>query len=122
MPAYSVTITVSDGNGGNDSITVTINVTDVTETLISPSIRNRTTQVRNAIVAAAGVNSANDVTPVHLAAITILDLSRQSISSLKTGDFNGLTRLRTLSLDNNSISDISAIENLTSLISLSQSE
>ena len=29
---YSVTVSVSDGNGGRDSITVTINVTDVTET------------------------------------------------------------------------------------------
>ncbi len=31
--AYTVTITVSDGNGGSDSITVRINVTDVAETL-----------------------------------------------------------------------------------------
>ena len=31
-PSYSVTVSVSDGNGGTDSITVTINVTDVNET------------------------------------------------------------------------------------------
>ena len=30
--SYSVTVSVSDGNGGRDSITVTINVTDVNET------------------------------------------------------------------------------------------
>ena len=30
--SYSVTVSVSDGNGGSDSITVTINITDVNET------------------------------------------------------------------------------------------
>ena len=32
---YSVTISVSDGNGGTDSITVTVNVTDVNESSVS---------------------------------------------------------------------------------------
>ena len=31
-PSYSVTVSVSDGNGGSDSITVIINITDVSET------------------------------------------------------------------------------------------
>ena len=30
-PSYSVEITVTDGNGGSDTISVTINVTDVLE-------------------------------------------------------------------------------------------
>ena len=38
-------------------------------------VSDRTPGVRDAIVAAAGVNSATDVTEAHLAAITSLDLS-----------------------------------------------
>ena len=62
-----------------------------------------------------GVSNANDVTEAHLAAITSLDLSSKSISSLKAGDFNGLIALTRLSLRKNSVSDISALSNLTSL-------
>ena len=114
--SYSVTVSVSDGNGGTDSITVTINVTDVDERTIDPPLRDRTPQVRDAIVAAVpGVNSAADVTVAHLAAITTLSLSEKSISSLKAGDFSGLTSLIFLYLDANSISDISPLENLTTL-------
>ncbi len=113
--SYAVSVSVSDRNGGSDSITVTINVTDVNETPI-PSVSDRTAAVRDAIVAAVpGVSNANDVTIAHLAAITSLNLANKSISSLKTGDFNGLTALTSLDLNNNSISDISALSNLTSL-------
>ena len=68
--SYSVTVSVSDGNGGSDSITVTISI----GTAITP-VKDRTTQVRDAIVAAvSGVSNADDVTAAHLAAITELDL------------------------------------------------
>ena len=61
-------------------------------------VSRRTPQVRDAIVAAVpGVNSAADVTEAHLAAITSLDLSLEGITSLKTGDFDGLTSLTLLS-------------------------
>ena len=116
--SYAVTLTVSDSNGGSDTITVTINVTDVNENLISPSISSRTPQVRNAIVSAAGVQSADDVTVTHLKAILSLNLNEQSIRSLKAGDFNGLTALKTLNLSNNSISDISTLSGLTQLTHL----
>ena len=43
--SYTVTVDVSDGYGGSDSITVTINVTDVEESTITP-VKDRTTQVR----------------------------------------------------------------------------
>ena len=112
--SYSVTVYVYDKSSAFDSIDVTINVTDVDENVI-PAISARTPQVRDAIVAAAPVESANDVTLAHLAAITSLGLNNKSVSSLKTGDFNGLTALRTLSLNNNSISDISVLKDLTSL-------
>ena len=116
--SYSVTVSVSDVRGGTDSITVTINVTDVTEAMIT-LISDRTQQVQDAIVAAVqGVDSAADVTATHLTAITSLNLYRKSITSLKAGDFAGLTALTTLYLENNSIIDISPLENLTNLTKL----
>ncbi len=67
-------------------------------------VSERTPQVRDAIVAAVpGVNSANEVTEAHLAAITYLDLSGQSITSLKVGDFEGLTGLEELHLGSNQL-------------------
>ena len=109
--SYSVTVSVSDGYSGSDSIIVTINVL--------PAVSDRTAAVRDAIVAEVPyVNNADDVTAAHLAAITSLDVSRKSITALKAGDFNGLTALSTLYLPYNSISDISALEDLTSLTTL----
>ena len=58
------------------------------------------------------------VTSEHLAAITELDLSYRDITSLKSGDFNGLTGLTNLSLAGNSISDISMLSGLTGLTTL----
>ena len=116
-PSYSVTVSVSDGNNGKDIITVTINVTDVDETSITP-INQRTQQVQDAIVGAVDVDSANAVTPAHLTTITHLDLYEVGITSLKSGDFSGLTALTALYLSHNSISDISALEDLTGLTTL----
>ena len=47
--SYSVTVSVSDGNGGTDSITVTINVTDVNETTtnIAPVFTEGSTATRS---------------------------------------------------------------------------
>ncbi len=117
--SYAVTVSVSDGNSGSDNISVTINVIDVPEAInrITP-LNQRTPQVRNAIVAAAGVRSPEDVSEAHLAAITLLDLSSKDITSLKSGDFDGLTALTTLYLHKNSISDVSPLEHLTSLETL----
>ena len=61
--SYTVTASVSDGKGGSDRITVSINVTNVNE--IDPPLSERTQQVRDAIVAAAPVNNADDVTDTH---------------------------------------------------------
>ena len=118
--SYSITVTVSDGNGGSDSITVTINVTDVTEGTINPPISQRTPQVRDAIVRAAGVQSAADVTEADLTGIWQLDLESKSITSLKVGDFNGLTSLRTLSLRDNQLTTlpVDIFDGLTALTTL----
>ena len=53
-------------------------------------VQDRTPQIRDAIVAAVpGVNSANDITAAHLAAMTTLEASKKSITALKAGDFDG---------------------------------
>ena len=64
-------------------------------------VADRTPQVRDAIVAAAGVNSAAEVTAAHLAAITTLNMREKNIATLKAGDFQGLTALSDLNLYNN---------------------
>ena len=120
--SYTVTVSVSNGNNGSDSITVTINITDVNEP-ITP-VNERTQEVQDAIVAAVpGIDSADDVTAVHLAAITELDISGEyptpGLTSLRSGDFSGLTSLTKLNLYDNSISNISPLAGLTSLTWLS---
>ena len=107
---YSVTITVSDG-----SLTDTIN----TETTFT-GVCNRTPQVRDAIVAAAGVDDCSQVTEEHLAVIRTISLPVSNINSLKSGDFGGLSNLRTLILFRNDLSSLPSgiFDDLTSLIDL----
>ena len=84
-------------------------------------VSQRTPQVRDAIVAAVqGVNSANDVTEAHLAAITSLYLGRDNITTLKAGDFDGLTALTTLDLAENQLSTLpeGIFDDLTALTTL----
>ena len=69
-------------------------------------VSERTPQVRDAIVRAAGVNSAADVTEAHLAAITELNLYRKNITSLKKGDFDGLSALTHLYLWSNQLTSL----------------
>ena len=119
---YVITITVSDTEL-TGTITVIINVIDVAETTIVStvlSVSDRTTAVRDAIVAAAGVSAADDVTDTHLAAITTLNLRNKGISELKTGDFEGLSGLSSLNLYGNSLNSLPAgiFSGLTSLTSL----
>ena len=84
------------------------------------NVCNRTAQVRDEIMDEAGVSACGDVTADHLAAITRLSLSDESISTLKAGDFAGLTSLEKLYLSDNSLStlpanifsDLSALEEL----------
>ena len=111
---YTITVSVSDGNSGSNSITVKINVTDAD----GYPLYGRTQQVQNAIVAAVpDVNSAADVTAAHLAAITHLNMIGKGITSLKSGDFDGLTTLRNLSMHDNDLSSLPSgiFDNLTTL-------
>ena len=112
--SYTVSVIAIDGE-----FTVE---TPVTITVIMTPVCDRTEQVKDAIVAAvSGVTDCADVTEAHLAAITSLGLSRQSITTLKPGDFDGLTALRTLSLHQNSLSTlpVALFNELTALEDLS---
>ena len=112
------TLTLGNTAGTN---TVRVSVTGITQTItftatattapvvpVSPII-NRTSQVRDAIVAALpGINSANDVTEAHLATITRLDLENKNILTLKDGDFDGLSALTELRLQENQLTTLPA--------------
>ena len=64
---------------------------------------DRTPQVRDELVETTGVSTCEDVTPEHLAAVTLLDLSESGISALQAHDFRGLGRLQRLRLYRNSL-------------------
>ena len=116
---YEVTVSVSDGNGGSDSITVTINVTDVGNPAL---LSDRTSEVRDAIVdAVPGVSSAADMTEAHLAGITSLGLSNSGLSSLQAGDFEGISALTGLFLSDNALTSLphDVFNGLTELTELS---
>ncbi len=118
--SYTVTITVTDGRGGRDTITVTINIDDFGLVTTTP-LAERVPAVRDAIVAAIpDVTNPDDVTDEQLAKITYLDLTYDGISSLKDGDFEGLTGLTVLNLSDNNLETIpeDILDELTSLLQL----
>ena len=105
--SYSVVVTVSDGSL-TDTIDVTINATDLDESLIP--VCDRTPQVRDAIVAVVpGVSTCGEVTKAHLTSdITSLFLNGQSITTLQAGDFEDLTSLTELRLYGNQLTTLPA--------------
>ena len=90
---------------------------DVTAPTVFINVCNRTEQVRDAIVAAAGVSACADVTSAHLSAITELRLSSKNISTLQAGDFSSLKALKVLRLTENDISsvNVTAFSGVTAL-------
>ena len=88
----------------------------------TPTLCDRTPQVRDAIVAAVPrVSDCNDVTETQLATgITSLFLNGQSITTLQADDFAGLTRLVELRLYDNQLSTLPAnlFDGLSSLTTL----
>ncbi len=81
---------------------------DVTAPTVFINVCNRTEQVRDAIVAAAGASACGEVLAQRLAAITELWVISRGITSLKANDFSGLTALKSLNLANNAIGSIPA--------------
>ena len=75
-------------------------------------ICDRTQQVQDEIVelvaSAVGIGDCANIDATHLAGITELSLRLKSITSLKAGDFAGLTNLEHLRLDNNQLSTLPA--------------
>ena len=73
-------------------------------------ICDRTAAVQTALIATSqvSVGICSAVTPTMLNAITSLDLSSDSISTLKAGDFADLTALTTLNLRDNSLTALPA--------------
>ncbi len=121
--SYTVTITTSDGSL-TDSISVTINVTDMDETIIGHPfvpVADRTPEVRDAIVTAVpNLSHAADVSQAHVAAIRDLNLRNAGIIALKAGDFSDMTGLTSLNLFNNQLSSLplGIFEGLTSLTTI----
>ena len=66
-------------------------------------ICDRTPQVRDAIVAAAGAEDCAAVDSESLAGVTWLGISDQGLTSLRADDFGGLTSLQTLWLSGNQL-------------------
>ncbi len=77
-------------------------------------ICDRTEAVRDALVAAiASVNVCADVTTTQLAGVTRLYLHNSSLTTLKAGDFDGLTALTTLNLNSNQLTSLDMSNNTT---------
>ena len=120
----TVTLTHSAASTDSDydGITIASVAVNVDDDDTTAGICDRTEEVRNALVALIpGVSDCAAVTTTHLAAITgTLNLSGRSITSLKTGDFDGLTKLTTLALYSNELTSLpeDVFDGLTELTTL----
>ena len=102
----TVMVTASDGSlTASQTIGVTVTRGTIEEPIVD--VCSRTSQVRDAIAAKFGVDCA-DITPHHLVSIASLFLSRKQISTLKKGDFSGLTNLVQLELVTNQLTSLEA--------------
>ena len=122
VPARELLATISGGPGGVGSMLFSpngkqligtankgIKFWDVSEWASSiTSVCGRTPQVRDAIVGeVAGVSSCGNVTEAHLAAITTnLYLNDKEITTLKEGDFEGMSELPLIDLRSNQLTTL----------------
>ena len=79
----------------------------VTITVSAAGICDRTQQVRDAIVdELSHVSDCANVTDTDLGYVLVLDLESSGITALKSGDFQGLSRLGGVKLSRNSLSEL----------------
>ena len=101
---YDVSVVVSDGNGGNDRIDVTIFATDVFE---ATPLHERTPAVREAIMSELEwIDNVDDVTEYDLLSVRLINISGRSLTALKSGDFSGLNWVRLLHMTSNSLESL----------------
>ena len=89
--------------------------------IFGDGVCNRTPQIRDAILAELGVNDCRAVNNARLAEITDrLNLHNESITSLQSGDFAGLTNMTLLNLGGNDLERLpdEIFSDLTSLTTL----
>ncbi len=108
--AILIVFSIQNLSYGQQGNTLTQEITPISE---------RTPQVRDAIAAAIGVD-VDKINETHLKAVTNLDLRNKSITSLKAGDFSGLTALTNLNLYKNQLQSlpVDIFRGLTSLKTL----
>ena len=115
------TLTVT-GRGGTDRIAPATDTAKVTVFDPAAGICGRTMAVREALVATiSGITFCANVTDTHLAAITTgLSLNGKGITALAAGDFDGLTGVPYLDLQDNELAELPAgvFDNLTALTEL----
>ena len=102
-----VKMSFTDG-GGTDEGPQTSAAYPTGGSVLAAGICGRTQQVRDAILGRiSGINDCADVTDAHLAAITgQLYIAYTGITTLQPGDFDGLTALEALWLDNNELTEL----------------
>ena len=101
---YDVSVAVSDRNGGNDRIDVTIHVTNVFE---ATPLRERTPAVMEAIMSELEwIGNVDDVTEYDLLSVRLINMSGHSLTTLKSGDFSGLDWVRLLYIPSNSLESL----------------
>ena len=86
----------------------------------TPGICGRTQQVQDAIFQIVGLDNCAEVSAADLSRIQSLGLNSSEISSLRDGDFDGLSALTSLQLQTNSLSELPAavFKGLSALTSL----
>ena len=119
--SLNVRVSFTDYGGAEESVTSP--ATDVVvERILAGGICDRTQQVRDAIVAQlSSVGHCGDVVVTDLSLIYgPLDLESSGITALQSGDFQGLSELRTLRLSRNSLSELpdGVFDDLSSLTTL----
>ena len=116
--AVKVRVSFSDDAGNWETRTSAQTATVAAQAQNSPGICDRTEQVRDDIIGllnaqdlgSLGIKDCSEVTEEYLTRIRFLDLAGggtgEKITSLKSGDFEGLSGMSELNLEDNSLSNL----------------